>query len=191
MPWPEILGHERQLDLLERALGRHRVPPTLLFAGPSGVGKRRLAISLAKRLLCGAESSQPCGRCHHCSLIGHSLADLGRRRDEALEDKENPVGLNLRLHPDLILVEAWPSGGKRTIKEHVSKSSGQAGYTVVLENGVIYYSPLTGAKALLGEAFTELAIAPAVIRSPSRSPTARSIRVRNARSECREIFTGP
>ncbi len=116
MPWPEILGHERQLDLLERALARHRLPPALLFAGPSGVGKRSLALGLAKRLLCGAESGRPCGRCHHCRLIEHSLADLARRRKDALEDKENPVGLNLRLHPDLIVVEPWPSGGKRTIK---------------------------------------------------------------------------
>lgn len=116
MPWPEILGHERQLDLLDRALARRRLPPALLFAGPSGVGKRTLALGLAKRLLCGAESGRPCGRCHHCSLIGHSLADLARRREEALEDKENPAGLDLRLHPDLIVVEPWPSGGKRTIK---------------------------------------------------------------------------
>lgn len=34
-------------------------------------------------------------------------------------------------------IEKIYKSGKRTIKEHVSKSSGQAGYTVVLENGVI------------------------------------------------------
>lgn len=116
MPWPEIVGHERQLDLLERALGRHRVPPTLLFAGPSGVGKRRLAISLAKRLLCGAESGRPCDQCHHCRLIEHSLADLAARRRAALEDRDEPLGLNFRLHPDLTVAEPWPSGGRRALK---------------------------------------------------------------------------
>ena len=116
MPWPEIVGHERQLDLLERALGRNRVPPTLLLAGPSGVGKRTVALTLAKRLLCGAESGRPCGRCHHCKLIEHSLSDLEARRRAALEVRDEPLGLNFRLHPDLTLAEPWPSGGKRALK---------------------------------------------------------------------------
>lgn len=116
MPWPEILGHERQLDLLERALERARLPPALLLAGPSGVGKRTVALGLARRLLCGAESGRPCGDCHHCRLIEHSLAGLEPRRRAALDDPKEPAGLDFRLHPDVILAEAWPSGGRRTIK---------------------------------------------------------------------------
>lgn len=116
MPWPDVVGHERQLDLLERALVRNRVPPTLLFAGPAGVGKRRLAINLAKRLLCGAASGRPCDQCHHCRLIEHSLSDLEARRRAALEERDEPLGLNFRLHPDLTVAEPWPSGGRRALK---------------------------------------------------------------------------
>lgn len=51
-----ICGHERIKAYLERALLEKRLPQTLLFAGPDGVGKGLLARALAASLL-GKENS--------------------------------------------------------------------------------------------------------------------------------------
>jgi DNA polymerase-3 subunit delta' len=48
----------------------------LLLTGPSGVGKRHLALQIAKRLVC-AEGDPPCGRCVQCrQLEGGSHPDV-------------------------------------------------------------------------------------------------------------------
>ncbi len=59
-----------QAALLERLIGRFRnqsLPASLLLAGPRGVGKWSLALSLAKRISCLlATATEPCGRCDAC-----------------------------------------------------------------------------------------------------------------------------
>src|SRR5262245_30625714 len=52
VPFRTIVGHERVLALLRRAVRQHRLPPALLFAGPRGVGKRRVSVALAQALNC-------------------------------------------------------------------------------------------------------------------------------------------
>ena len=52
MPFQEIAGHRPTLRLLARAIARRSLPPSLLFAGPRGVGKRRTAMALAQALNC-------------------------------------------------------------------------------------------------------------------------------------------
>jgi DNA polymerase-3 subunit delta' len=49
--------------LLERVEGE-RLPGSLLFSGPDGVGKRRVALELAQRELCFRRDA--CGRCEGC-----------------------------------------------------------------------------------------------------------------------------
>jgi DNA polymerase-3 subunit delta' len=41
----------------------------MLFAGPQGVGKQRLALWLAQLLHCEAGGEQPCGECRSCRLV--------------------------------------------------------------------------------------------------------------------------
>ena len=82
MSFPGILGHERVQALLSRALERGRVPPALLFEGPTGVGKRTLALAVSRALLCETETTFPCDRCGSCTRCLKGL------------------------HPDLFLVEA-------------------------------------------------------------------------------------
>src|SRR3989442_2957511 len=57
MPFGSIVGHRRLVSLLSRAVARDTVPPSLLFAGPRGVGKRRLALAVAEALNCLAPGS--------------------------------------------------------------------------------------------------------------------------------------
>ena len=52
MPLARIVGHASVLSLLRRAVERGRVPQSLLFAGPGGVGKRATAIALAQAINC-------------------------------------------------------------------------------------------------------------------------------------------
>lgn len=51
MSW-DIVGHERAVDLLRRGIARGRVSHAYLFSGPPAVGKRRLALELARALNC-------------------------------------------------------------------------------------------------------------------------------------------
>ena len=52
MPFRDIVGHERTLGLLARAIALGSLPPSLIFTGPRGVGKRRAAVALAQALNC-------------------------------------------------------------------------------------------------------------------------------------------
>jgi DNA polymerase III delta prime subunit len=48
-----IVGHEAVRDSLAAAVAADRLPHALLFSGPEGVGKRTVAVELARRLLLG------------------------------------------------------------------------------------------------------------------------------------------
>jgi DNA polymerase III subunit delta' len=104
MSFRDIAGHRLTLSLLSRAVARGTLPPSLIFAGPRGVGKRRAAMAVAQALNClaprtavpipGAAGSpatglalDACGECSVCSRI--------------------PRGV----YPDLILVEPDPESG--------------------------------------------------------------------------------
>ena len=48
----KIVGHERQMAYLERAMRRGRMSHAYLFYGPERVGKRAIAYAIARELLC-------------------------------------------------------------------------------------------------------------------------------------------
>ena len=63
-------GHARVQALLRQAVIRGRVPQTLLFAGPEGVGKHAVALALAQAINCSSSADGvACGRCSTCSRI--------------------------------------------------------------------------------------------------------------------------
>lgn len=64
-----VYGHEDlRRRLLESAAAR-RLPQSLLFTGPEGGGKQRLALWLGAALLCEADPPRrPCGSCRSCRL---------------------------------------------------------------------------------------------------------------------------
>ncbi|MBW6511930.1 MAG: DNA polymerase III subunit delta' [Desulfuromonadaceae bacterium] len=68
MTFAQILGHERQKDLLRRALKSDRLANAYLFTGPDGIGKRLVALALARAVFCPA---QGCGDCPACRKIDH------------------------------------------------------------------------------------------------------------------------
>jgi DNA polymerase-3 subunit delta' len=69
----ELVGHERQRGLLARAVRDGRVPPALLFTGPEGVGKKSVALAVARALLCARADG---GACDACEACGRALRGL-------------------------------------------------------------------------------------------------------------------
>jgi DNA polymerase-3 subunit delta' len=69
MPIRPLYGHEGIRNRLAGAVASGRLPQALLFEGPRGVGKQRLALWLGQLLLCEApQSGGPCGTCRGCRL---------------------------------------------------------------------------------------------------------------------------
>ena len=50
MPFRDIAGHRRLVGLVARSIRRGTLPPSLILAGPDGVGKRLLAFAAAQTL---------------------------------------------------------------------------------------------------------------------------------------------
>ena len=97
MPFRDVIGHRRLIGLLARSVGREVLPPSLIFAGPAGVGKRLAALATAQALNCTArlpKHSGPdadlecdaCGVCAACTRIARGV------------------------HPDVLLVAPGDSG---------------------------------------------------------------------------------
>ena len=70
MPLPPLYGHEGIRNRLVGAIASGRLPQALLFQGPRGVGKQRLALWVAQALLCEhAGGAAPCATCQACKLV--------------------------------------------------------------------------------------------------------------------------
>ncbi|UCC31949.1 MAG: DNA polymerase III subunit [Phycisphaerales bacterium] len=83
--------------LIQRAVGRDRVPHAYLFHGPDGVGKETLAVGLAQLLLCSAPIEQ--------KLEGEQADEAGvERLCAGCGVCEECRAVALRTHPDLHLV---------------------------------------------------------------------------------------
>ena len=67
MGFTDIVGHERQLGTLRSAMTNGRLHHAYLFLGPEGVGKRMVAMALAKAIHCGESDQDYCGRCVNCA----------------------------------------------------------------------------------------------------------------------------
>lgn len=80
MPIIDLYGHEHLRERLAESIAAGTLPASILLQGPRGVGKQRLALWLAQRLLCEAPASaapsQPdapsragCGACKACRYV--------------------------------------------------------------------------------------------------------------------------
>jgi DNA polymerase-3 subunit delta' len=100
MPFREVIGHRKLVALLARSVERASVPPSLIFAGPAGVGKRLVAVATAQALNCLAPKRtktsegqldeiiqyDACGTCRACTRIARGM------------------------HPDVLLIEPGDTG---------------------------------------------------------------------------------
>lgn len=72
MAFKDILGNERQKKILRRALQKKRIPNSLLFCGPEGVGKESMALVLAKAMNCETKRDDACEVCSSCRAISRA-----------------------------------------------------------------------------------------------------------------------
>src|SRR4029079_5871215 len=95
MPFRDVIGHRKLVSLVSRSIERHALPPSLVFAGPAGVGKRLVALSAAQALNCLDPRRNPrsdsmpfdaCSVCAACTRIERGL------------------------HPDVVLLAPGDSG---------------------------------------------------------------------------------
>lgn len=74
MSFANLLGNERNKQILQRLLENNRLSATLIFAGPDGVGKRQFALTMAKAANChkapaGGFANDSCDECPACKRI--------------------------------------------------------------------------------------------------------------------------
>lgn len=97
----EVLGHDSVRRRFAEALGRGRLHHAWLLHGPSGIGKRMLAGTLAADYLCERNrgmdrAASACGECHGCRM------------------------LQAGSHPDFLLIEREWDDKKKRLKRDVS-----------------------------------------------------------------------
>jgi DNA polymerase-3 subunit delta' len=77
MSFRQIAGHRRLLDLVALAASRGTLPPSLIFAGPEGIGKRLAAVALAQLMNClepgRFQGLDACGECASCKRIARGV----------------------------------------------------------------------------------------------------------------------
>jgi len=77
MPLPPLTGHLEARRRLARSARAGTLPQVLLFTGPAGIGKQRLALWLGQLVLCEHQDEEPCGACRSCRLVaGLAHADV-------------------------------------------------------------------------------------------------------------------
>jgi DNA polymerase III subunit delta' len=79
-----FLGNAPVVQVVRRALAWNRLPHALIFAGPSGVGKRTLALLVAQRINCLSPAGEDaCGACRSClKIIAGTHPDVREIRPE-------------------------------------------------------------------------------------------------------------
>jgi DNA polymerase-3 subunit delta' len=84
-----VFGHKDIIDRLLGAQTQNRLPSAMIFAGPSGIGKRKVAHALTQALLCEKLKSDACGKCGPCLRV-----EAGQ--SEGLLDVE-PTGATIKI----------------------------------------------------------------------------------------------
>ena len=133
MPFTDVIGHDRLIGILARSLRDGRLPPSLIFAGLSGIGKRLTALATAQVFNCTTPETErrggPTRRARpsrgggsserRAGLAGSegSVPNKPRAEGDAVPIREDSCGvcstcvrIAKGVHPDVIVIEPGDSG---------------------------------------------------------------------------------
>jgi DNA polymerase III subunit delta' len=111
MPFQSIPGQDRAKQMLQNGLRNGKLSHAYIFSGPSGSGRRRMAVVLAQAVFCTELQDDACGECVECRKVEHGN------------------------HPNLIRIE--PEGASVKI-EQIRDLQKQLGYRSTGEQKKIY-----------------------------------------------------
>jgi DNA polymerase-3 subunit delta' len=115
MAFCDVVGHQRPLQILRRAIEARRVHQAYLFTGMDGIGKRLVALNMAKALNCSDQGGEACDRCRSCERM-----DKG-------------------VHPDLILInptgETIKIGQVRELQQSIAFKPFEARWRMIIVDG--------------------------------------------------------
>lgn len=66
MDYKDIIGHEKGIKILQRAIKNGNISHSYLFEGEEGIGKKMVAYVFSKTLLCKKAGIEPCNKCISC-----------------------------------------------------------------------------------------------------------------------------
>lgn len=96
--YSDLAGNSNVAAALRRMAIGGRVPHSIIFAGPDGVGKKQFALELARTLICReASGGESCGKCTACRRAG--IFDLPKS-----DKSEDFDCVFLSRHPDVGMV---------------------------------------------------------------------------------------
>lgn len=92
MPFDDILGHERIIEVFRRSVRSGKTPHSYIFEGIPGCGRRKTALALLQALFCTVVDDDACGECASCRKIAgnnhgdiHFVEPLPDKRDISIE----------------------------------------------------------------------------------------------------------
>ena len=115
MSFRGITGHQPLLELLARAIARGTLPPSLIFAGPAGVGKRMTATALGQVLNCERPIDYP----------ESSVLDAGRVSKDACGVCASCTRIARGVHADILVIEPGDSGSIKVdqVREAIDRAA--------------------------------------------------------------------
>jgi DNA polymerase-3 subunit delta' len=104
VPFADIMGHDRIIEVLRRSLRGGKTAHSYLFEGVPGCGRKKTALTLIQALFCTALQDDACGICPSCRKITggnhpdiHHIAPLPDKRDISIDQlREMQHMLSLR-----------------------------------------------------------------------------------------------
>ena len=115
MAFRDVVGHQRPLQILRKEIETGRVYHAYLFTGMEGIGKRLVAVNMAKALNCSDEVGDACDHCSSC-----------QRMDKGI-------------HPDLIQItpagEAIKIGQIRELQQAIAFKPYEARWRMIIVDG--------------------------------------------------------
>lgn len=105
MPFADITGHERIVEVFRRSVRSGKVSHSFIFEGIPGCGRRKTALALIQAIFCRAVDDDACGVCPSCRKIAggnhgdiHFVEPLPDKRDISI-DQLREIQRELSLRP--------------------------------------------------------------------------------------------